>query len=118
VFTFNVLIFWKDSFRKSNGGSKNKDEPWTWVLWCFFLYFLLQKNSEVIPSRFVKFSDPLEAENAIKTMNGKKLGNKTLLCKLSYTFPFLISTPNLYIKPLPLGMTEGKYYKKKRKRKK
>jgi len=59
---------------------------------------------------FVRFASGDEAQNAIQNMNGQRIGNKTLLCKLSNTSPTTASpsnvepSTNLYVKPL-LGTT-------------
>lgn len=58
---------------------------------------------------FVRFSTAEEAANAIATMYGLTIGNKTLLCKLSHGIPQNNATPsdNLYIKPLLDSTTEA-----------
>eukprot|EP00741_Cyanophora_paradoxa_P015721 tig00020904_g15177.t1 len=65
---------------------------------------------------FVRYQSPEEAQNAIAQMNGMRIGNKTLLCKLSNSSPASSNTPgspsaepsnNLYIKPLQTSTTEA-----------
>jgi RNA recognition motif-containing protein len=58
---------------------------------------------------FVRFVEPSDAQNAIASMTGQRVSNKTLLCKLSNSSPNS-GTPepsnNLYIKPLLPTTTE------------
>jgi len=58
---------------------------------------------------FVRFMDPNDAQVAISSMTGQRIGNKTLLCKLSNSSPNS-GTPepsnNLYIKPLLAATSE------------
>lgn len=60
---------------------------------------------------FVNFSRPLEAQQAIECMAGYRMGNKSLLCKLSDPFSLPEPSRNIYVKPLPLEMTEGNLWK-------
>jgi RNA recognition motif. (a.k.a. RRM, RBD, or RNP domain) len=57
--------------------------------------------------RFVKFANAEDAKAAIQQMSGHKIGNKTLLCKLSNKIILADPSANLYVKPLPLDMTKG-----------
>ena len=57
-------------------------------------------------NRFVKYSRREEALLAIEKMAGYKIGNKTLMCKLSSSSTSPASC-NLYIKPLPASFSEG-----------
>ena len=55
----------------------------------------------------MRFNFPKEAKKAINSMAGKRLHNKTLLCRLSNHLAFPEPSSNLYIKPLPPEMNEG-----------
>jgi hypothetical protein len=55
----------------------------------------------------VKFTHPKEAKLAIKSLSGRKIENKFLLCRLSNYLAFPDPSSNLYINPLPPDMTEG-----------
>jgi len=55
---------------------------------------------------YVRFSYPEEAQKAIDHMDGYKIGNKTLLCKLSNSFSYPEPSTNLFIKSLPVSFTE------------
>jgi len=62
-------------------------------------------NGQSLGFGFIRFSSPEEAERATKTMDGRRVGNKVLMCKFSeaaYPDP----TDNLFIKILPLSFTE------------
>jgi len=75
-------------------------------------------------NRFVRFKYGKEANTAITTMNGQRIANKRLLCKLAnqspashYNNTLIANNPilsmqspsnNLYIKPLLPTTTEGK----------
>lgn len=75
------------------------------------------------PSRFVRFSSPEVCNKAISAMNGRKVANKRLLCKLANQSPASspygtenarnpilrqqLPSDNIYIKPLLLSTTEG-----------
>eukprot|EP00026_Physarum_polycephalum_P009885 Phypoly_transcript_10022.p1 GENE.Phypoly_transcript_10022~~Phypoly_transcript_10022.p1 ORF type:complete len:205 (+),score=34.00 Phypoly_transcript_10022:62-616(+) len=55
---------------------------------------------------FVKFNTQEEANGAIHNMTGRRLGKKTLMCKLSYYSTITHPSCNLYVKPLPRDFTE------------
>lgn len=55
---------------------------------------------------FVRFKERGAAQKALKGMTGFKLGNKTLLCKLSNQSLCPDPSTNLYIKPLLSATTE------------
>lgn len=60
---------------------------------------------------FVKFVRLEDAENARRTMNHYRIAGKTLLVKpsnLSKQTSESVANTNLYIKPLPATLTEGK----------
>eukprot|EP01124_Arcella_intermedia_P024134 TRINITY_DN3999_c0_g2_i1.p1 TRINITY_DN3999_c0_g2~~TRINITY_DN3999_c0_g2_i1.p1 ORF type:complete len:492 (-),score=102.08 TRINITY_DN3999_c0_g2_i1:51-1526(-) len=59
-------------------------------------------NGNSLGYGFCRFSDPKEAELAIKAMSGTRYGNKTLLCKHSNSASSTSTSPsdNLYVKPL------------------
>jgi len=61
---------------------------------------------------FVRFYSPEDAKASIEQMSEKKIGNKTLLCKLSNyscnpSTANLLPHANLYIKPLSENFTEA-----------
>ncbi|KYQ89695.1 RNA recognition motif-containing protein RRM [Tieghemostelium lacteum] len=63
---------------------------------------------------FVRFSNPEECANAIQVMDGYQYKNKKLLCRLSNIYSNLnIKNPsnNLFIKPLPIDVTDDKLRK-------
>ena len=57
-------------------------------------------------NRFVKYSRREEALLAVEEMAGYRIGNKTLMCKLSSSATSPASC-NIYIKPLPTSSSEG-----------
>eukprot|EP00002_Diphylleia_rotans_P023135 TRINITY_DN4546_c0_g1_i1.p1 TRINITY_DN4546_c0_g1~~TRINITY_DN4546_c0_g1_i1.p1 ORF type:complete len:467 (+),score=84.83 TRINITY_DN4546_c0_g1_i1:116-1516(+) len=68
------------------------------------------QTGESLGFGFVRFETPTQAQEAIRVMNGKLIGTKSLLCKLSDGPPsHLALTPgdNLYVKPLPKWVTEA-----------
>ena len=65
-----------------------------------------KKETKTKINRFVKYSRREEALLAIEKMAGYRIGNKTLMCKLSSSATSPASC-NLYIKPLPSSFSEG-----------
>lgn len=60
---------------------------------------------------FVRFASPEGARKAVTRMNGIRVANKVLLCKLSTRAIYPQLSTNLYIKPLPIDFTEDQLEK-------
>ena len=113
-----VCTLWEDRVSKGDGGFPDMAHSWIRV-------YIYTTNQRKIPqrkrreetkrkinihnkymNRFVKYSRREEALLAIEKMAGYKIGNKTLMCKLSSSSTSPASC-NLYIKPLPASFSEG-----------
>ena len=115
-----IRTLWEDRVSKGDGRSPHMAHSWIRV--CIYII-----NQRKIPqrnrrenkkikrkinihnkyiNRFVKYSRREEALLAIEEMAGYRIGNKTLMCKLSSSATSPASC-NIYIKPLPTSFSEG-----------